>query len=376
MRKLHRVAAFTFGILFCLLGLSGSWLVFYPELDALLLGVGTQTPTHGDIAWQRILDESDVALRSGSGMTVMQRPFGDHGPVLVMSQTGPSMVSSDFHQAYLDPTHATVLATKSVLSATQPWYLNITGVMVEIHTAAALGSAGYPLIAFVGVWLLIMLLAGAWMTWPRGRRWRAMFRLQAPAGSKAFLSELHRVSGLYAVAFLAVIVLTGIYFSLRPYVENVLSKVVAVTTALPVHHSPPPGAHASTFTLDEIVDQARARFPSRRLQAITLMRGGATSYTVSLAAQDNATAVIGATELSFDASGVMQYVRDPAQETAADRVLRWARPLHTGAAFGWPGRATLFMLGLLPTVFFATGVTIWLRERRRRTRSAGTRTTS
>lgn len=369
VRKIHLYLALFLGVWFSVLGLTGSWLVFYPEFDSWLHGFGTQATAREPVSWQRVLDASDAALLPGPGMTMIQLPFGESGPVMVMSQIGPEMMSIDYKQAYVEPVHARVLVTKRVLSADQSWRHNITGVAFTLHTALFMGAAGYVVVGIVGLFLLITLGAGVWMWWPRGRWRRAAFLMTSKPGSRAFLGDLHRVSGLYASAFLLILTLSGVCIGLRPYVEGVLSKVATMTPAPSIAHAHEPEPSATAPDLDRAVTAARERFLGRSLQSMTLMRHGTTMYLIALAPFDGAGRPVGATQVVVDPSGVVRGVRDPALETAADAVMRWQRPLHIGAAFGTTGRWVAFITGLLPLGFFVTGIWIWLRRKRRRVRA-------
>jgi uncharacterized iron-regulated membrane protein len=53
-------------------------------------------------------------------------------------------------------------------------------------------------------------------------------------------------------------------------------------------------------------------------------------------------------------------------------VLEWQEPLHTGQAFGLPGRIVVSLTGLAASLGIATGLLSWLRRpARRRTRPTG-----
>jgi uncharacterized iron-regulated membrane protein len=369
VRKLHLYTALILGVLFSLIGLSGSWLVFYPEIDSVLLEVDTRAARPEPIRWQRALEASDAALKPGPGMTMLQLHFGETGPVLLSSQMGPDMFSTDYAQAYVDSVEGRVLAQRDVLSMDQPLRESLTGIALALHTALVVGPTGYLIIAFLGVWLLCVLVTGAWMWWPRGSWRSSAFLIKSRPGKRAFLGDLHRITGVYSFLFLLFLTLTGVYFGLRPYVNAALSRVVQITPPPQMSHAPTAHAGDHAASLDEIVAKARERFPARRVQSVMLMRGAGTMYVVSLAPRDGGTHPVGSTDVYLDSGANVQAVRDPAAETPADGVLRWLRPLHTGHAFGIPGRIVAFIMGLLPTAFMITGVWIWLRRRRQSQRT-------
>jgi uncharacterized iron-regulated membrane protein len=61
-------------------------------------------------------------------------------------------------------------------------------------------------------------------------------------------------------------------------------------------------------------------------------------------------------------------IYDPHHATTGDHFLGWLFPLHTGHAFGMPGRIMILVLGLIPTVLYVTGLIRWLQKRRAKRR--------
>jgi len=43
--------------------------------------------------------------------------------------------------------------------------------------------------------------------------------------------------------------------------------------------------------------------------------------------------------------------------------MAWQFPLHSGKAFGWPGRIAIFMTGIATCMFIVTGLMMWARKR-------------
>ncbi|WP_342349953.1 PepSY domain-containing protein [uncultured Nitrospira sp.] len=63
--------------------------------------------------------------------------------------------------------------------------------------------------------------------------------------------------------------------------------------------------------------------------------------------------------------GQILHTYDPKQFTAGDIFERWLFPLHSGEAFGLPGRIGIMILDLVPTVLFVTGFIRWRHKRQR-----------
>lgn len=72
----------------------------------------------------------------------------------------------------------------------------------------------------------------------------------------------------------------------------------------------------------------------------------------------------GATRLWLDAhTGQRLGARDPMQATSGDAFINWLFPLHTGEAFGIPGRVFITLYGFAPLMFALTGILIWWKRR-------------
>ena len=57
---------------------------------------------------------------------------------------------------------------------------------------------------------------------------------------------------------------------------------------------------------------------------------------------------------------------DPLRAPGGDKFMMWLFPLHTGEALGVAGKAFISLFGLVPLMFFVTGVYIWLKLRRKK----------
>jgi len=75
-----------------------------------------------------------------------------------------------------------------------------------------------PVIAISGMLLLLSLVSGIWLWWPRShgiRRWRRVLTLNLKHRGFRFWRELHNVAAIYLLAPIALLTLTGIWLA-RP----------------------------------------------------------------------------------------------------------------------------------------------------------------
>jgi uncharacterized iron-regulated membrane protein len=71
-------------------------------------------------------------------------------------------------------------------------------------------------------------------------------------------------------------------------------------------------------------------------------------------------------------SGEITGLRLVATSSAGDRFLTWIFPLHTGTAFGMPGRIVIAVAGVVLIGLMTSGFYVWgVKWQMRRARSAG-----
>lgn len=69
-------------------------------------------------------------------------------------------------------------------------------------------------------------------------------------------------------------------------------------------------------------------------------------------------------------SGAVLAINDLHRYTAGQKFVEWQYPLHSGEAFGLPGRILVLLSGLVCPVLYGTGIFLWWRRRRATTRHA------
>jgi len=52
-----------------------------------------------------------------------------------------------------------------------------------------------------------------------------------------------------------------------------------------------------------------------------------------------------------------------------DTFLAWQFPLHNGEAFGLTGRIAVFVAGIIPALLYISGIFIWWKKRKGRSRA-------
>jgi uncharacterized iron-regulated membrane protein len=164
---------------------------------------------------------------------------------------------------------------------------------------------------------------------------------------------------------------TGVYLELGDdLVRPLLGRVARLT---PSPFDPPASSTAlAAEAFDRgaartaIVDQARRIAAERAMDAPFDIFHHRESGIWGVGLGDHHAPGLGVPWLYFDSSGTLVQTETPDSATPADRALAAMFPLHTGNAFGLPGRVLIAVTGVAVAVLSVTGVLIWARRYRSR----------
>lgn len=384
LAKLHLIIGVGFGVLFVLLGLTGTALVWREELDTALnpelLRASAPIPVpvsarqvqavtrvlEGDSRYGRPkllmlpLTERDVfvawyALRAD-----------DHPSPVLMKAKGKAMsfAGARARQVMIDPVTLAVKGERvwGQAGLSRPLLMPT---LYHLHHYLLAGEAGRMLLGVASLLLLIGVLAGVVLCSPWGRR---------DAAHRPALSErVHRTAGIVAAPLLVVVAFSGWYLNLPKWVTPLVGTVMDVAPPVPpVSPLATPAAEVGTpIEPEQAMQRAQALFPQAAVSRVAFPKRSAPAYEVRLRQPEEVRQGEGATRVWLDAfSGELLAVRDPLTAPQGDRLLYWMYPLHTGEAFGMPGRAVASCLGVAPLLLAVTGGLLWW-NRRRQPRSRG-----
>lgn len=374
--KLHLYIGLWFGALFVLLGLTGTVLAWRDEIDAALnpdllrasapvpLPVSAQTvhalsrrlqadPRYGK---PRLL----MLPVSGREVFIAWYPVKARAP----GEDKAKAVPGRSRQVMIDPV---TLQIKGERVWGEPGLSRalLMPTLFHLHHYLLAGDAGKTLAGIGGMLLLIAVLGGVALWWPKAqaRSVRQAFRITHGGSWPRLVYSLHRAGGIFAAPVLATVAFSGWYLNLPKWVTPVVGSVMTVTPpGRPA--SAPPAGDVRPLEAHEAMRAARGLYPSATISRIGYPRQPDDVYEIRLRQPGEVRQGGGATRLYLDAySGERVGVRDPLRAPAGDTVLNWMYPLHTGEAFGLPGRIFMSGFGAMPLVFAVTGVLIWWKRR-------------
>lgn len=351
----HRWIGLTVGLLYVLIGLSGSVLVFDHAIDewlnpGLLLteGAGARRPL------QEIIDAAEQDF-DGQALSVT-KPRVDNGVWTVWFSSG-SREQPRFTAVHVDPYTARVTGQRV-------WGQDLLSWIYRLHFQLLAGRAGAVIIGLTGVILMLSLASGLYLWWPLWKHsWRAAFAIRS---GPRFNYDLHKTLGIGSLAFLLVLSFTGVYMEFPDWVKPLVTVFSDET-------SPPEDLRSNglltrqPISPDEALEIARQYFPHAAFDHLHPPEGPDGTYEVAFRQPDEVQESFGRSQVFLDQyTGEVLALRNPDDFTPADTFLAWQFPLHSGEAFGLIGRWVVFFSGLTPAGLYASGFLMWRRRRHRR----------
>jgi uncharacterized iron-regulated membrane protein len=360
VRTLHLWLGLSVGSLFVLLGLSGSILVFYPDIDRLLnpeIRVEVKSPPDFDAAWATVL--ANWPDKAGPWRFEVT---GNREAIPARYNNPAERKGHDFRpmMVWLSPDGAQVLRRDY-------WGEYAMTFIYDLHYRLLLGEIGGTVLGWTGFALLALLMSGLWAWWPRGS-WTKALRVRAHAPPVRRWRDWHKLSGLSGLLFLVILTTTGIMLELPEETDAALTALRLPVDTLPIV-APVVPSSSGQINISQAITVARKAFPTARLAWIeTPPKKGGTFRLRYQVAGDPSRRFPHSFVWIDSFSGEIRAVQDARQASAGSLINNWVHPLHDGSAAGLAGRILVALCGILPLALFLTGLLRW-RARRSHSRS-------
>jgi len=343
---LHGWVGMNFGLLLFWVCLSGAIASLGYEIE-WLSQPELRIEAEGPIRWQATYD----ALRSRYPEHQIDG-FARDWPVVIDALAWSSYLirpDGDFAQVRVDPYAGKVVRAPTRL------YLQDLARMFHYRFLDA-SSWGFYLVSFVAFPLLFSIVSALLFF---KRWWRHLFRLRVGSGGRAFLSSLHRVTGVWSLIFGLIIALTGVWYLVEDFLPaEAFPEYPSVSEERLAAVGPAP----PVLPLERYIKAARKAFPSLEPSGIYLPTGPddvvqVRGRTGRILVRDRANAVF---LDPYDASVVGIH------DSSRDGALKWwmnaADSLHFGYWGGLASKILWALFGLcLPVMVLTGGYLSWRR---------------
>lgn len=369
VRRVHLWLGLTLGLLFAVIGASGSALVFYTAIDAALHPVvqaDAGDPPHG------LRREGGVA-GAGAGLgATLDRAFATGsarfrhpGGKWTFEVTGEAgAIPARYYPAAMPGHHADRLMVwfspdGGRIVRVAPWGGYLMSWIYQLHMELLAGELGLQIVGWSGVAMLALLVSGVVAWWPRGS-WRKALAFKREAAPIRRLRDLHKLTGVWSMALLFVLVATGVLLALPSVTQALLAPG---TPLVPVSAAVPAGARP--VAIGQALAAAQRALPDGRLVFVDVPIGGTAPIRARYQVPGDPHARFPASYVYLDqVSGRVLGVHDARRGGVGARVNLWVRTLHDGTVGGLATRVLAVVAGLMPGALFVTGLLHWLRRRR------------
>jgi sulfite reductase (NADPH) flavoprotein alpha-component len=251
----------------------------------------------------------------------------------------------------------------------------------DIHRRLAAGNVGKQVVGVATVCLLIMALSGLYLRWPKVvSSWRTWLKPDLRLKGRAFLWQLHAITGTWVLLFYLLAAATGLTWSYPGYRDALFSWSGAPRPTGAGSSGPRVGEVAPAIdgaTLGRAWAVFASEVPHFDTATLTLPRAASQPieirYLLADAAHDRA---FNTMAVNAETAAVERHNRFAERQLAA-RLVGSLFPLHSGSYFGVSGVVLMMLASLTMPLFAVTGWLLYLnrRARKRLARLAGTTVT-
>lgn len=359
VRVWHRIFGLTAALWLLLLALTGSAIAFYDDLDAWL-----NADLHTVTAMPLGPVDADAALRNARATLPGFMPRyidlpNTPGESLSMLGSARLRGADTAVQVFIDPRDARLLGWRELEHLSfHPRHLMDT--LYGIHTEMLLHETGVWLIGLLSLLWLVDHFADLVLALPRlAGAWEAL-RVRGRGLNLRRLYDLHRASSLWLWPVTLVLAVSGWCLSWHETTRDLAGLVSPVSGRL--HESWPDTDAPARASLTAALAKVRSQVEGDIDSVLALDRKAVWGVR-SFDSRDVDDFGRLWTYVSMT-DGRILGARHDTGSSAGDLFFAWQYPLHSGRAFGLPGRILIAVAGVGTAAICITGAWLWWRRRR------------
>jgi uncharacterized iron-regulated membrane protein len=375
---LHRWAGLAMAGFLIIVGLTGSLLAFWGELNHWLTPELYPGPRAGiELGAATLARRAEAIVPQARATTVY---LGHPGTVGIGMEAREGAPPLDFEFIHLDPVDGHELGRVT-------WHglprrkNDIMPFVYGLHMYLAMSRIGEWILGAVALVWTLDCFVGFYLTLPAGgersrkgflSRWKLSWLVKLGSSFYRVNFDLHRASGLWLWAMLLVYAWSSVFFTLPNFYTRATQLVLDFETPVWAQEGTPQNDtrapmewEAGQATGERLMaEQARQHgFTIERPLALYNLRDkGLYEYRVRSSRDIGDKA--GSTSILFDSrSGELKTLSLPTGHRSGTTLTTWLVELHMANLFGLPYRIFVCAMGLVITMLSITGVYIWWKKR-------------
>jgi uncharacterized iron-regulated membrane protein len=341
------------GIFLLVISLTGTLLVFGPEIDQLLARDKFVVAPPAMAATRQPLDALVATLRRQypRGRLINLRPHSENPTLASIAEVQPTEAKTRL-QVFLDPYTGAVVATRDK-DAT------LVKIALQLHERLLWKGPGEVLVGLVALALLGATITGL-VVYRKSLLKPFRTGIRFDRGLRLTSSDAHKLIGVSTLLFNLMIATTGFLFHADKFTPGHYAAKKK-EEARPKHQllaQVPAG-------LDALVARATARVPGLRTEVVDfpvqqgmarLRVKGNTPASVALLGKHNVEVDL------LPASATVLTVKDIRQAALGEQLKHIADEIHFGRYGGWPVKVLYALLGLMPGLLSVSGFILWKKK--------------
>lgn len=368
--KVHLYIALTVGFIFVILGLTGSFNVFYSALEESSLPEVHKEANAQPLKLDEVLRVVKAAHPQKNGRWSIFLPGYDRDYIWAVYPKPEETAGQLFAplRVLIDPYTGKIIAEHF-------WGRTLWSLIYEVHASfltgrlsAELGEIGFKTVSFLGLFLFASVLTGLYLGWPKQGKFKHAVTIKRNASPQRFYFDLHRSIGFYSSIILLIIALTGFVFGYKDYIKPLMVRFSAVKKE---HFKDPAEiksiviAEAQPISIEQAVAIADQVFPGAELRWLATPEGKEGVYAIEKRQPGEANRRRPRSKVWIDQyTGKVLAVEDPNQFSFGETFFNLVWPLHNGEAFGFTGRVLWCISGFVPLILYISGLIRWLQKRK------------
>lgn len=341
----HLYAGLLFGLVITLIGLSGTAIVYKPELEKLSIKeMVFVKPAPKTVPLQTLLENvrheypqakiNNLVLYGGKDCAYSFRATfpGEKGRI----------------QIYADPYTGKVTGVDRYRHKVFQW-------LYDFHVNLLLKKEGTTIVALSGFLLIFLTISGLLLV-PR----RHLFSIKRKMSLKVQLFKWHSIIGVCSSVFLLIIAFTGSYFGFKKEYQSFFE---CISVGKAIQPAPRVDTYAGNWiSLDSILKTAREEFKDGIPTMIFFPKDDTSTFSVRMYQEGD-----------FERTGSNHIYIHPAtgkivdknlwkDKPTAEKLIRSMYFIHFGTFFGHFSRVCWILISLSMPILYFTGFYIWIRK--------------
>ena len=360
----HRWMGVILGLPVAILGLTGSLILLVPMMlamqhgDLLTLNAGPQEKFQAPSAWvSAVRAVNDEKLEIIAVSAPNKSPIASDTALIVgHTHVGPQ---GHYHRVFsVDP-------YTSKLKGYYDFETSYAFITTAIHTSLMIPMIGLDIVAILGVIMVISIVTGLYLWWPRPKALRAAFTFRTNSRGIARWFNLHNVLGIYTALALLVLSVTGVWILRPEWIEPGVKLVSPIRSAPAETMIAKAGSCPLPTSAEQALSLAAQKLPGREIAYLLSPEDDRKFFEVNMSSSLDWNRRDGDTTVFVDpVCPRVVGVTDSRTLSAGEATKRATVPFHNGLAFGLFGQIMVFLAGLSLPIFYLSGMILWWQRRK------------